>query len=146
MSKIFERNPDTGEIRSREAGDYGNEKIVVKGEEPINMREEILSDIWAANKVNHHGHWYVRMSDIVRIVTNEQKMEKELVQCRGVHGVDCVIQRMHMMYVIAIFLLVWCWIIWEAANTPTMPPDWKNEDVTDESDKYDDWHPDQDIN
>ena len=26
MSKIFERNPDTGEIRSREAGDYGNEK------------------------------------------------------------------------------------------------------------------------
>ena len=50
-----------------------------------------------------------------------------------------------MMYVIAIFFLVWGWIIWEPANTPTMPPDWKNEDVTDESDKYDDWHPDQDI-
>ena len=47
-----------------------------------------------------------------------------------------------MMYVIAIFLLVWCWIIWEAVNSPTMPPDWRNE----EKDDYDDWHPDQDIN
>ena len=71
MSKIYERNPDTGQVRSRVKGDYGNEKVVRKGEEPINMREEILSDIWAANKVNHHGQWYVRMSDIVRIVTNE---------------------------------------------------------------------------
>ena len=29
--KIFERNPDTGEIRSRKPGDYGNEKIEKKG-------------------------------------------------------------------------------------------------------------------
>ena len=26
MSKIYERNPDTGEIRSRKVGDYGNER------------------------------------------------------------------------------------------------------------------------
>ena len=29
---IFERNPDTGEIRSRKVGDYGNEKIIKKDE------------------------------------------------------------------------------------------------------------------
>ncbi len=30
MAKIYERNPDTGVIRSREAGDYGNETIMTK--------------------------------------------------------------------------------------------------------------------
>ena len=30
MSKIFERNPDTGQIRSRDIGDYGNETIINK--------------------------------------------------------------------------------------------------------------------
>ena len=25
---IFERNPDTGEVRKRESGDYGNEQMV----------------------------------------------------------------------------------------------------------------------
>ena len=39
MSKIFERNPDTGEIRSRE----------IKEPTSANIREDILSDIWAAN-------------------------------------------------------------------------------------------------
>ena len=29
---IFERNPDTGEIRSRKVGDYGNERIIKKDE------------------------------------------------------------------------------------------------------------------
>ena len=71
MSKIYERNPDTGQIRSRVKGDYGKETVIREGSDSIDMRESILSDIWAANKVNHHGHWYVRMSDIVRIVTNE---------------------------------------------------------------------------
>ena len=31
MKKIFERNPDTGQIRSRDAGDYGNETIIKEG-------------------------------------------------------------------------------------------------------------------
>ena len=30
MSKIFERNPDIGQIRSRDIGDYGNETIINK--------------------------------------------------------------------------------------------------------------------
>ena len=33
MSKIYERNPDTGEIRSRDVGDYGNETYHDKGDE-----------------------------------------------------------------------------------------------------------------
>ena len=68
MSKIYERNPDTGEIRSRNVGDYGNEKVIVKGKEPINMRESILSDIWAANKKVVNGKWYVELSQVAEII------------------------------------------------------------------------------
>ena len=68
MSKIYERNPDTGEIRSRDFGDYGNEKVVRKGKEPINMRESILSDIWAANKKVVDGKWYVELSQVAEII------------------------------------------------------------------------------
>ena len=68
MSKIYERNPDTGEIRSRDFGDYGNEKVIKKGKEPINVREEILSDIWAANKTVHNGKWYVELSQVAEII------------------------------------------------------------------------------
>jgi len=68
MSKIYERNPDTGEIRSRDFGDYGNEKVIVKGKEPINMRESILSDIWAANKKVVDGKWYVELSQVAEII------------------------------------------------------------------------------
>ena len=68
MSKIYERNPDTGEIRSRNVGDYGNEKVIVKGKEPINMRESILSDIWAANKKVVDGKWYVELSQVAEII------------------------------------------------------------------------------
>ena len=70
-AKIFERNPDTGEIRSRDAGDYGNEKVVRKGKEPINMRDAILSDIWAANKRVVDGKWYVELSQIAEIIGGE---------------------------------------------------------------------------
>ena len=71
MSKIYERNPDTGEIRSRNVGDYGNEKVIVKGKEPINMRESILSDIWAANKKVVNGKWYVELSQVAEIIGGE---------------------------------------------------------------------------
>ena len=85
--RIFERNPDTGQIRSREPGDYGNERIekvskVMRNQakdlnavmdqviNPVRkrIREEVLDELWAANKVNHQGHWYIRMSDIVKII------------------------------------------------------------------------------
>ena len=85
--RIFERNPDTGQIRSRKPGDYGNERIEkvskvmrnqaknldVVMDQVINpvrkrIREEVLDELWAANKVNHQGHWYIRMSDIVKII------------------------------------------------------------------------------
>ena len=68
MSKIYERNPDTGEIRSRDFGDYGNEKVIVEGRKPINMRESILSDIWAANKRVVDGKWYVELSQVAEII------------------------------------------------------------------------------
>tara|TARA_Y100001938_G_C8039456_1_gene405315 strand:- start:759 stop:986 length:228 start_codon:yes stop_codon:yes gene_type:complete len=68
MSKIYERNPDTGEIRSRDFGDYGNEKVVKKGKEPINMRESILSDVWAAKKTVVDGKWYVELSQVAEII------------------------------------------------------------------------------
>jgi|TARA_R110001592_G_scaffold61645_1_gene188138 hypothetical protein len=31
MKKIFERNPNTGQIRSRNTSDYGNETIIKEG-------------------------------------------------------------------------------------------------------------------
>ena len=68
MSKIYERNPDTGEIRSRDFGDYGNEKVVKKGKEPINMRDAILSDVWAAKKTVVDGKWYVELSQVAEII------------------------------------------------------------------------------
>ena len=83
MSKrIYERNPDTGEIRSRKPGDYGNERIEYPSQDDIiafnrkenalkdnELREDILSDIWSANKNVKDGHWYVRLTDIIKIVT-----------------------------------------------------------------------------
>tara|TARA_Y100000004_G_scaffold159049_1_gene185701 strand:- start:25 stop:264 length:240 start_codon:yes stop_codon:yes gene_type:complete len=68
MSKIYERNPDTGEIRSRDFGDYGNEKVIVEGKKPINMRDAILSDVWAANKRVVDGKWYVELSQVAEII------------------------------------------------------------------------------
>jgi hypothetical protein len=38
--RIYERNPDTGEIRSREFGDYGNERI----DKPGIKRHIVYSD------------------------------------------------------------------------------------------------------
>ena len=71
---IYERNPDTGAIRARKIGDHGNERIINSDEVkagPVDLRQEIASDIWAANKVNHQGHWYVRLSDVLRIIEGD---------------------------------------------------------------------------
>lgn len=87
MAKIYERNPDNGEIRSRESGDpIGSEKIIKKGNkakqeynfptrEKITTsaqsaisRSEILDEIWGANKHVYNGDWYVKLSDVCEIL------------------------------------------------------------------------------
>jgi len=80
MAKIFERNPDNGEIRSRNEGDYGNEKVVQKGKgrttfEQSLSRSEILDEIWAANKHMKDGHWYVKLSDVCAILGEDHVRE-----------------------------------------------------------------------
>jgi hypothetical protein len=75
--KIYERNKDTGAIRSRKPMDYGNETIegsiddvMDKVIHPLRgrIRAEALDELWAANKVNHKGHWYIRLTDVVNIM------------------------------------------------------------------------------
>jgi hypothetical protein len=91
QERIFERNPDSGVIRSRKPGDHGNEKIEEYSTKPHaigpdgvehnkerlmafelgkakEVRREVLDELWGANKVNHQGHWYVRLSDVVNII------------------------------------------------------------------------------
>ena len=36
------------------------------------MRKEILREIWAAHKVVHNGHWYVRLSEVCNIIGGEE--------------------------------------------------------------------------
>jgi len=43
MAKIYERNPDSGEIRSRDID------LTTKAQKAMS-RSEILDEIWAANK------------------------------------------------------------------------------------------------
>ncbi len=61
MAKIFERNPDNGEIRSRDVNHP------TKAQQAIS-RSEILDEIWAANKITHNGKWYVELSDVCAIL------------------------------------------------------------------------------
>ena len=58
MAKIYERNPDTGKVRSRE----------IKEPTSTNIREEILSEVWAANKKVVNGKWYVELSQVAEII------------------------------------------------------------------------------
>ena len=81
MAKIFERNPDNGEIRSREVGGpIGSEKIVkpgvTKAQKAIS-RSEILDEIWAANKHIVNGDWYVRLSDVCDILGEDYAREEQ---------------------------------------------------------------------
>ncbi len=75
--RIYERNSDTGQIRSRKKGDYGNERIKGTLDEVMDkvihplrnrIRAEVLDELWAANKVNNNGHWYIRLTDVVNII------------------------------------------------------------------------------
>ena len=75
MAKIFERNPDTGEIRSREI-ETPIRRVATTPVQAAMSRSEILDEIWAANKVTHDGHWYVRLSDVCDIL-GEHDARKE---------------------------------------------------------------------
>ena len=69
--RIFERNPNTGEVRSRPVRSM--EQVMEEMVSPIvpRMRAEMLDEIWAADKINHNGHWYVRLSDVCRIMESK---------------------------------------------------------------------------
>ena len=64
MAKIYERNPDTGEIRSRDI----QKMVTTTPAQAAISRSEILDEIWSANKVTHNGHWYVKLSDVAEIL------------------------------------------------------------------------------
>ena len=70
MAKIYERNPDTGEIRSREMHEPTKAQAAI-------TRSEILDEIWAANKVTHNGHWYVRLSDVAEILGEDYARKEQ---------------------------------------------------------------------
>jgi|TARA_R110000851_G_scaffold39787_2_gene100834 hypothetical protein len=90
LEKIYERNKDTGAIRSREPMDYGNETTHPTQEEIIEfnktqaekmhheiqyrVRREVLDELWAAPKVNHQGQWYVRLTDVVKIIGDDNNL------------------------------------------------------------------------
>jgi len=61
MAKIYERNPDSGEIRSRDID------LTTKAQKAMS-RSEILDEIWAANKHIKDGEWYVKLSDVCAIL------------------------------------------------------------------------------
>ena len=72
MAKIYERNPDTGEIRSRDQ----HSAKATKAQKAI-TRSEILDEIWAANKHIHNGDWYVRLSDVCDILGEDYAREEQ---------------------------------------------------------------------
>ena len=73
MAKIFERNPDTGEIRSRDI----QKMVATTPAQAAISRSEILDEIWAANKVTHNGHWYVRLSDVANILGEDYARKEQ---------------------------------------------------------------------
>ena len=89
--RIYERNTDSGIIKSRKPGDYGNERVEHPTQEDIiafnknqaekmhheiqyRVRREVLDELWAANKLNHKGHWYIRLTDVVNIIGDDNEL------------------------------------------------------------------------
>ena len=53
--RIFERNPDTGIIRSRESGDYGNEEILSMPQiADMSMRPSKKDEQWFVDQYNRN--------------------------------------------------------------------------------------------
>ena len=50
-------------------------KLYLDNDRPCTVREEVLSEIWAANKKLIDGKWYVCLSDVAEIVTAEPTPE-----------------------------------------------------------------------
>ena len=73
MAKIFERNPDTGEIRSRDI----EKRVATTPAQAAISRSEILDEIWAANKTLKDGEWYVRLSDVCAILGEEYARQEQ---------------------------------------------------------------------
>ena len=66
MSKIFERNPDTGQIRSRDVGDCGNETIVKEGN---NKTKEIPN--WLVKLVKKEPN-NMELGGIIRTIVDQK--------------------------------------------------------------------------
>jgi len=32
------------------------------------IREEVLDELWSADKLNKDGYWYVKLSDVIKII------------------------------------------------------------------------------
>ena len=73
MAKIYERNPDTGEIRSRDI----QKMVTTTPAQKAITRSEILDEIWAANKTLKDGQWYVRLSDVCAILGEEYARQEQ---------------------------------------------------------------------
>lgn len=70
-ARIFERNPDTGRIRSRRAR-FGATSPKQRTAAPVELRPDILQDIWAANKKVIDGKWYVELAQVCEIIGGRQ--------------------------------------------------------------------------
>ena len=73
MARIYERNPDTGEIRSRDI----QKMVTTTPAQAAISRSEILDEIWSANKVTHNGHWYVKLSDVAEILGEDYARKEQ---------------------------------------------------------------------
>lgn len=40
------------------------------------VRREVLNELWAANKVNHQGHWYIKLADAINIIGDYNELEE----------------------------------------------------------------------
>ena len=73
MAKIFERNPDTGEIRSRDI----QKMVATTPAQAAISRSEILDEIWAAKKHIKDGEWYVKLSDVCNILGEDYARQEQ---------------------------------------------------------------------
>ena len=70
-ARIFERNPDTGRIRSRQAR-FGAGSAKPQAAAPADLTQDILQDIWAANRKVIDGKWYVELTQVCAIIGGRQ--------------------------------------------------------------------------
>ena len=75
--RIYERNTDTGEIKSRKKMDYGNERIeevgtIIRNQaKDMSNQNEWLDELWGLDKKLVDGKWYISLSDVVKITLGE---------------------------------------------------------------------------